>query len=398
MSLSRADLNVVIKEMFPDGVDMSLHMKQHPLLGLIERDNEFDGRYWQVPIKRSNPASRSYTLSNAITNERNSKYSAFAVTPITDYQVAYIDGIVLRASNGKSMNSAIKVIQTELDGAIYNVTNNIARSAYAASAARGQVHPSTAISGTSLTLAYPSQARFFQEGMVIQGSATQSGGSVLPGSVTIVSVNEDTGVLVGSANWSTITGLTNSNWLFMSGDYGFGPAGLGAWCPLTAPSATAFFGVDRTVSPNLLAGIRVDTSGESIETFLIKTYARCQAAAFKPDLVLMHPYDSARLEKAKEGQRFDVKSGVYDVGFDGFRAYGSTIVEDADCPEGQFFALDKSAFKWLVASKDQPGIFDDDGEYRASATADSYEVRLGADFNFAAFNPGKIATGSVPTI
>lgn len=379
-------------------VDLSLLMKKHKLLGLIKTRNEFDGRYWKLPIQINPPAGRSYNIASAIAQDYGSKFKNFDVTPVTDFQIVNLDGIVIRGANSAhAVNQVIDTVKNEMQMGIRNLVNNIARSAYSAGAARGQVHPTTAISGTTLTLATPAQARFFYPGMRIQGSATATGGSLLnSGSyVTIVSKNEDNGTLVADANWSTITGLSANHYLFQHGDYGLGPAGLGAWCTSSAPTATPFFGCDRTAAPNELAGIRFDTSGESVETFLISMTKRAEVAGFEPDVVLMHPYDVARLEKAKEGSRTDIVSGQYSIGFKGFDAYGTKILSDADCPQGTFYALELDAFEWLRIG--EPGAFDLDGEYARAVAADSYEWRAGCDFNFGSTNPGKIITGAVPT-
>jgi hypothetical protein len=401
MALGRSDLTAVLKELYPDGFDNDVLMKNHPGLGLLDTEDKFGGRAWVLPQQRRKPNGLGSSIANAQLNDQGSKFSAFSVTPVSEYMVGTIDGIVLRAGNRTAAESAIDTIKNELESARSALVDKIAKSVYQAGASRGQVHPTVAISGTTLTLAFPSMARFFFEGMVVQASATPAGGSLLNGgsTVTLQSVNEDTGVLVATTNWSTITGIGANSYLFHQGDYGTGAAGYSAWCPLTTPSATLFFGVDRSQSPNLLGGNRVDTTNESIETFLIRTGARCSTAGFKPDYYIMHPYDVMRLEKAKENQRMDVKgSGKYSIGFTGFSAYGTTIVEDPDCPEGVFYGAANGAFKWLKNGAEQPVLATQDGEWARAATADAYEYRFICDYNFGAFVPSKIVTGQVPTI
>ena len=77
-------------------------------------------------------------------------------------------------------------------------------------------------------------------------------------SITITGVDRDLGVLT-FASTAAITGLTNADSIFANGDYTAANdklkcSGLLDWIPSTTPSATTFFGVDRSTDPTRLAG------------------------------------------------------------------------------------------------------------------------------------------------
>ena len=71
----------------------------------------------------------------------------------------------------------------------------------------------------------------------------------------------------------------------------------------SAPSATTFFGVDRSAEPERLGGIRYDGSGDTQETVYINARARAKRTKAKIKYIYTNPINTARLEVAKEGKR-----------------------------------------------------------------------------------------------
>lgn len=112
---------------------------------------------------------------------------------------------------------------------------------------------------TSFTLTnYEDAIKFDGSGkQVIQYSGTRTGGAVRAGSAVVTKVERYTSA--GVANITvTVTGTdpANNDYLYLYGTYDNGPKGIPAWIPSTTPSATTFFGVDRSEEPELLAGFR----------------------------------------------------------------------------------------------------------------------------------------------
>jgi hypothetical protein len=107
---------------------------------------------------------------------------------------------------------------------------------------------------------------------------------------------------VGDTNFVT-NGLSSANMLKV--------AGMLAWLPLSAPGGSDnFFGVNRSVSPTKLAGLRVNGSGESIQDALIDTANQLAAngsEAGDPDFIFVNPVSYQVLVKQLTSQ------GVYQM-------------------------------------------------------------------------------------
>lgn len=404
MALSRTDVLPALKELYSEGEDTDLVMKSHPLLGMTRRNRKMQGRYFHLPIQYGKPQGRSHNITTAGTNEYGSKYAGFDVTPVSDYVVAKVSGLVVRqAMNASNAEMFLNLMKNELDGSLSTLGDNVAKEQYGSTGgARARVHPTTAISTTSLTLANPEDSFFFEAGMVIASATTDgTSGSLTNGgsTVTLASVNRDTGVLVATTNWSTITGIAANDYLFQAGDFGVAAAGLGSWVPSSAPGATTFFGVDRSADPERLGGIRFDGSNETQETVYIKAKARLKRTKAQVKYIYTNPINTSNLEVSKEGSKFIDSDNEYKIGYEGFSVNGVKIMEDNDCPVNVAYAIDPSAWFWCT-NGDAPSLQDADGvEFLrvGAATGDTFEIQGVIDHNFGSTAPGKIMRISLPT-
>lgn len=407
MALTNLNISPILREIGDKGWDTKALVNGHPLLTSLERDTSaMSGDYYKVPIQYANPSGRSKLVATAYAAEAGSKYAAFKVTPISNYLHFRLDGLVVRkAENSSDRTSFVDALKQEVFSALQAMGDDLARDAYGnVGGARGRVHPTTAISTTSLTLANPSDAVFFAAGMRIQASDTDGTTGSLRASgafVTLVSVDLNTGVLVADGNWSTITGITNNDYLFQAGDFGLGAAGLEAWNPGTVTS-TAFYGVDRTVDPSFLGGMRFNgvTSGDSMETVFISADAVLglqKGNPFNNAEVFINPISMGSLRVAKEGQRFIDDDNEYQIGIKKFRTpSGHVLVEDRDCPVGIARVVSKGAF-WMMTNGEVPALADTDGiTMRYDDSADRYLATVVGDYNFGA-KPQGLARILLPT-
>jgi hypothetical protein len=387
MTLSISSLSAVVKERWPDGLPKSFIYQNHALLAMLQSENDFHEQTYNVPAQTTLSGGRSHDFATAQAMSLNNTYVRFQVTPVTDYDYVTFDGRTLRGLSKASAEQVVKTIEREFEGAMARLGNNVASEAFRSnSGARCQVHASTAPATTTLTLDYPSSARFFYKGAQIQASVADGGALLDTGDyITITAVDYELGTLTGDNNWSNIASIGVGNYLYIKGDAqnagtAVAAAGLAAWCPASTPSATTFFGVDRSIYPQALGGWRISNTGESVETVFINANA------------------VSRLEKAKEGMKV-VNVGKYEIGVRTFEAYGSTFYVDPDCQEGLAWAVDVKggAFKHLV-NGNQPAIDETDGnKFSRLATSDGYESRIMIDHQFAAFNPSRIVRVPIPT-
>ena len=219
--------------------------------------------------------------------------------------------------------------------------------------------------------------------------------------VTLSTVTLSTGVLVATTNWSTITGITNNDYLFAVGDFGVATAGLDSWNPSAAPGATAFYGVDRSVAPDFLGGMRYDGTDDSVATVLIKAdrlFRLQQGNPFRAYEIYMNPLTAGGLRLAKEGQRFIDTDNEYQIGIEKFRTLsGHVIVEDRDCPVGVARAIGEGCFMQMTKG-DQPALADVDGiEMVFDNRTDTYTATVVIDHNFGSPKPQGLGRITMPT-
>lgn len=166
------------------------------------------------------------------------------------------------------------------------------------SGSRGQCNANA--TGTSLVLKNSDDVTNFEVNQELVFSTADGGGTVKAGSVTVVGVDRDAGILTVDALTAIASGagVAADDYIFVAGDYDLKIKGVQAWVPNTAPSATSFFGVDRTADVTRLGGIRYDASSMPIEEGLIAAASRAAREGAKPTHCFMNYSDYSNLEKA----------------------------------------------------------------------------------------------------
>ncbi len=283
---------------------------------------------------------------------------------------------------------------TEIDGAIQAATRSLAIALYGTgSGSVGQCNASA--TGTTLQLKNANDVTNFEVGMNLVFSTANGGGSVKAGSVIVSAVNRDSGALTVAAltGIASGAGVAANDYIFQIGDYDAKVKGLRAWLPDSTPSATAFFGVDRTSDPTRLAGIRFDGSALPIEEALIGAASRVAREGGKPDYCMIDYSKYADLEKAlgSKVQYIDLKATA-EIAFRGIQINGPRgpikVVPDQNCPSDRCFMLDMSVWKLYSLGK-APKILDTDGlKMLRQSTADGVEVRVGYYAQLGCRGPG----------
>lgn len=354
----------------------------NPLLALMPKMESFGGKNLPIPIIYGNPQGASAVFATAQANKTNSQLKDFVLTRNSFYSLASISNEVLEASKG-NQNAFMEAATVEIDGAIQAATRQLAIAMYGSgSGSIGQVANSS-FATTSLQLSQVEDVTNFEVGMKLQVSATDGGGSVRAGTLTIVGVDRDAGTITTSVNLSTgIAAIAQNDHIFVEGNYDAMIKGLRAWVPDSAPSATPFFGVVRTADSTRLGGIRFDASAMPIEEGLIAAASRAAREGAKPTHCMIHYSDFADLEKAlgSKVQYVDLKVNA-DVGFRGIVVNGPRgpikVIPDQNCPAGRAFMLQLDTWKLYSLGK-APKILDADGmKMLRENSADAVEVRVG---------------------
>lgn len=382
MALDLTSFSAALKQHYTSDRVENMVYKDNPLLAMLPKYEQFGGKNLPIPIIYGNPQGRSATFTTAQANKTSSKLKDFVLTRNHDYSLASIDNETLEASKGNS-NAFMEAATTEIDGAIQSATRSLAIALYGTgSGSIGQVANSS-FATTALQLSNVNDVTNYEVGMKLVTSATDGGGSVRAGTLSIVGVDRDTGIITTSANLSTgIAAIAQNDYIFVEGDYDQKVKGLRAWLPDSTPSATPFFSVDRTSDSSRLGGIRFDGSAMPIEEALIEAASRVAREGGRPDVCFMNYVKFSELEKAlgSKVQYIDLKVNA-DVGFRGMSVNGPRgvikIVPDQNCPSNRAFMLQLDMWKLYSLGK-APKILDADGmKMLRDNNADSVEVRVG---------------------
>lgn len=407
MALEISDVSDVLKQLYPEGLDERLILKDHVLLQMLPRRRDFTGRNLHIPLRYGKPQGRSHTFANAQFKEDGSSdptsslYAAFTVNQVTDYGTATISGkTVRRAKAGGDASQFVDMLKAETDGALDSLGDNLAKEAFGNAGGSRSTVGSTA--SAVCTLANPEDIVFFEIGMQIVASdddGTDSGHALRDSgdAVEIIAIDEDAGTITADANWSTIASIADGDYLFQLGDFKNAATGIAGYVPATAPtSGDDLHGLDRSSSPQRLAGIRFTGTGYTHDEVWVRAQARARRSGVKLSHFICNPIDHANVEIALESRKrvVEIPSQYDGIGYEGLAvcsggAGAIPLVSDPDCPVGVAYGLELDTWKWATQG-DAPTTINEDGlEIMRKSAADAYEVRLVAEHNFYTDAPGR---------
>jgi len=371
--------------------------RDHPFMAMLAKDENFYGKNLPLPIIIGTPQRRSASFAIAKANGSTSTLRDFLLLRKKDYSLASIDNETAEASENDK-GAFLKAITVETDGAFQAAAISMASSLFRdGSGAIGQI-AAGGIAGAVVTLADPEEVVNFEVGALIQFAAAKSTGALRDGGATlgIIAVDRDLGKITFDANVSTITAAAALDFLFMEGDRNAKLSGLEAWLPLVAPiTGDSFFGVDRSIDPVRLAGVRIDGTAMPIEEAFIKGGARVNREGGNPDVALCSYGKWEQLNKALGSKvQYNVVQayGRADIGFQGIAIKTNkgvmNVIADPFCPDDRAYLITTKSWK-LYSLKKAIRILDLDGNKMLRETnADAVELRIGGYTQLGCNAPG----------
>lgn len=363
--------------------------KSNPFMALCPKLETFGGNSLKIPILYGGNQGGSRTFATAQANKSPSLSKAFILTRARDYGLTSIDLEALLSSEGEE-DAFISAATNEVDNTLRTVARNAAISMYRnVGGARGKIG---AVTATTITLLNINDVTNFDVDMYVRHGQTDgtSGALEAESAIKITGINRSTGVLT----FASTTGYDVGNFLFREGDFGVSMAGLDSWLPSATPSATAFFGVNRT-SDSRLYGLTVDGSAMTIKEAFEDADVRASREGGTPDVVLANHKDWGDLRKSLGAfVQYDVAKSpdMASISFETLVLRGSNgpikIVADRNCPQGVAYMLQMDT--WQLASRGHvPMILEGMGnKFIWDYNADSIEVRTGYYANLGCQFPG----------
>jgi hypothetical protein len=398
MAMSATAVSALLKEMYPDDVLQNLVYESNPLLAMIPKEEEAAGEYVKVPLIYGNPQNRSATFSNANAGSSGTALQAFLLTYAENYSIASVTGKVARASRNNE-GAFAKALELEMDGALKSLANDVASSLYrTADGWKAQVNAEPAEAGTTvITLKNVEDITGFEVGMVVNIWSAVSGGSQRSTdgsdvSWTITNVDRDDGKITLDDAYTASGTIAANDYIFIEGDRGEKLSGLLDWIPASAPGATLFYGVDRSIDTTRLGGVRVSGSALPIEDALLKLAARIGREGGSPDCCFLSfsKYNELVTSLGAKVQFTEFKVG--EVGFAGVLIHGPKgpikVYPDAQCPDNYGWML--SLKTWKLYSMGKAFQIDDlDGnKVLRSSSSDGVDIRCVSYVNLGCHAPG----------
>lgn len=380
----------VLKELVAGQKVESEIYKNNPFFALMPKNTEGGGKYYPSPVQIGAGQGRSATFSNAQANISPDVYREFLVTYAKDYGIGRIDNqVILGAKNDKQ--AFVNAVKRMLDSATQNIKNSLASALFRSGT--GSIGQIGSISTGVITLASPLDVVQFEVNQKLNAAATD-GGTPRAAAGYVIAVNRSSGTVTVSTSYGgaagTPSGWTANDFLLVDGDSNAKITGLAGWIPFTAPSAAAFFGVDRTADVVRLAGNRLDATGQSIEEGLQDFLTQIAINGGQPDYFITNPNSYTALQKSM-GSKAQIVQLAVDIGKEykatvGFSALevqmsGMTVkvLQDRNCPAQFGYALQMNTWEFVSLGQ-APSIltYGSEGlEMLRVYNEDSAELRMG---------------------
>lgn len=406
MTATVALLQDAIKTLYPQKKVEEALFSESPTFAVLDKDPNWVGMPMHIAMALSGTPG-SHTFADAQTVSGTVALEAFQVTNVRDYNVIRITTEAERVSRS-DMGALMRGVQLQADGALYSQAKTLGIELFrGGSGSRGRI--ASGADSATLVLTDPLDAYNFELGDVLVSNDTDDATTVSTNTGTIVGIDYDAGTLTAAANWHT--DFDTSDYLFRLGDAGAGLSGFAAWNPSSAPSATSFFGVDRTRS-NKLSGVRYDftmAADGTMERYLVNFATRVCRQGGDPRLCVMGPIRWANfvneLGDKVQYDKMNAKNGdgsTSSVGFEVISIMGPKgkikVLFDPYCPHNVVRMLDMK--HWCFWTIGKMGWIDDDGkgQWLRQATADAKEARLGWYGQLVSDFPGASGVGSVSAL
>jgi hypothetical protein len=413
--ITQSAVSGILKELYDDQKVQWLTYKDNPFLAMLHKEEKFPGKYYPVPVVYGLTQGASATFANAYNNQYSPSVAEFLVTRVADFSIASIDGQLLAAAQ-TDPGAFIDGAELMIDAAFQTAVNRIASAIFRNGAGTiGQIQSVVNVSGSTyaVTLTNPDDAVQFEIGQTLVAVQFVDGSGVTPSDAFLVSaVNRNTGVLTGTSATNIAVDWPAAYYLAVQGDLpsasnnNFQPngstttnsllkiAGLAAWLPAAGPGVSdSFFGVNRNLDVQRLAGVTFDGTALSLEEALLQGTGRIALNGGRVDTGICSyaTYTALIISLGSKVQYIDDKIG--EIGFRGVQVNGANTVmsvfPDRNCPDGLIYCLEMDS--WCLRSQNPaPHIlkYMDEIEILRVPGVDSAELRVGMYGNLYTNKPG----------
>ena len=309
-AVTTQDSNAILRKTYANSVKSLLYGDQNRFLLGATKKTIGGGESFTVPVIYGGQPGRSKTFASALANRTLSKKVKFQMEWTEDFVQAIVNNTAISLSKGPG--GAVNLQMAELEAATETLANSVEhsliRSGY------NEIGQISVIASQVVTFASRVDTNFIDVGQSHTPFASLAAATTNRAAAVVAAVDRDAGTV-------TYTGaLTNwavSDFVFQTGDKidanTLSCIGLGGWFPLVAPSGVDVGGVDRSVAPQALAGVRIDGRGRSAKEQVFDLVTRIGDAGGKGDVVLATNDFVGRICKEVEGSTVYEKMPAQDA-------------------------------------------------------------------------------------
>lgn len=366
-----------------------LTYRDHPLLGMVKKE-EGGGEVIAVAMKYGQNAGRSADFPTAQANEVDASRLKFLVYPGVDYSLASVKNTDIELSSS-DRGAVVKLITDATETATRNLGDSLERDLFGTGyGTLGQILNPGGISGSTITLTTQQQALNFYPNQKVVLAATEANAALRNAGATLIVANVDfdlkivtftTGVV------ATIAAAAVGDFVFQQGDKTNATAikltGLAGWLPSVAPTpGENFFGKDRSVSPTLLAGWRVDGTKLKLTEALNRAVTRVGTmAGSRPDVAFMSPNTMEKFANLLDAKAayVDVQGKGITLNYSGIKWLSPkgliTVMQSPFCQDDRFYVLSSNSWTLFSPGNQIMKQANRNGKFVDVYNADSVEIR-----------------------
>lgn len=373
-AIALSDWSFATKDFYRDNMP-EIELGMSPLLDKLAHDGGWVGsQNYKVPITFARGQGTGASFATAQGDVSSIQGLRPTITSVKSYGFVLLEHEALTFADGEGV--PLRMITAEVNGVRKQMTADLCNQLYnIGGGARGR---RTSISSNTVTLTNKWDTVNFYKGMTVGASANENGSSPRVGDTPVTHVSHKAGT-VTLANAASIASFTNNDFLFRAADLAAGTTkcltGLGSpydttstsgWLPCADPTAgDSFFGVDRSVQPESMAGWRVTDTTLPVDEALQDAGAYARMFSSKIDFVVCNPITFANQIKTSSSKIFRDQGGEVVGGNSGWTVLLPTgtvsIMTDPFCPTGRIYGLDTSSWHLKYAGSNWVEFMETDG-------------------------------------
>lgn len=384
IALNEGQADSILKEIYSDDGVTNQFFTENPFLGLMPKDENVPGRYFEQPVWASAGQAQSRKFDNLQTFSGLSGEAPYTylVPKVENQAVANISNKLIYETSS-SKGAFVDMVTAVADNQLQQLINDTSISLFRTSVpVRGQVGGSVA--GTTLTFANPADAVNFELNEFIcfastnntSGNLRQMATSNTSCQITAIDYVGGTATVKwngGGTQTLTANNVVVGDYIARDGDLGsfstnasapaitaIGMNGFQDWIPYGGvTSSDSFLGVNRSAQNVRLAGSYLDGTAGNLEEVLEKAVNRVALFGGKiTHFVMPYPqYTALANAQGAKVQLVTVKgsSGESEIGFEGIKVTGAngTVVclPDRYCPSNTICGVNINTWKLISVGK-----------------------------------------------